>query len=61
MIIIPIYVFVILIILGVIGLVHLIAYAFLLIGGIVAYRENQKIDKTVECPYFIERNENERE
>ena len=60
---IPTALLVILAILGFIGLVHLIAYIFLFIGGVYGYLQNKKIDHEVEikCPYFIESEDNKNE
>lgn len=58
---IPIWAFILLVVFAAIGVIHLIAYIFLLVGGIIGYRENKKINEIVDCPYFVESRENEKE
>lgn len=50
----PIWLFVLLAIFGFIGLVHIVLYIFVVVGGVIAYLQNNKIPDDANCPYFVE-------
>ena len=54
---IPIALFITLIIFGFIGLVHIIIYIVIFIGGLAVKKYN---DSEIKCPYYVEAPENDK-